>query len=113
MTLFRALLIAMLASVLIYTGVVAAEHGVDFVSPFLGAIAATGWQGQFNLDFMLMLVLTGIWVAWRGGFAPRAIALGMAGALFGTLFLASFLLILSLRAGGDPRRMLLGVHADR
>jgi hypothetical protein len=60
MILWRTLLVAMLAGMAIYTGVVAADHGLNLLTPFFGAIAAMGWQGRFNLDFLTMPVLTGI-----------------------------------------------------
>jgi len=27
------------------------------------------WPGQFNLDFMCMLLLAGLWVSWRHRFS--------------------------------------------
>ena len=40
-------------------------------------MATMGWPGQFNLDFMCMLTLSGLWVAWRHHFSGAGIALGL------------------------------------
>ncbi|MEQ9448599.1 MAG: hypothetical protein RLN70_06775, partial [Rhodospirillaceae bacterium] len=75
------------------------------------AIAGMTWQGQFNTDFMMYLMLSGLWTAWRSGFTAGAVALGAVAAVLGILFLAPYLLYLSYRTKGDLRRLLLGIHA--
>ena len=66
------------------------------------------WSGQFNLDFMDFLGLSGIWVAWRHQFTSGAIALGVIALFGGMMFLAPYLLWASAQAGGDARVLLLG-----
>ena len=108
---FRALLIAMLVILTAYTGVVMAEHGANLVPLFFAPMLEMTWQGQFNLDFMMFLTLSGVWTAWRGGFSGPALGLGALAVFFGILFLTIYLLILLRREGGDMRRVLLGDHA--
>jgi hypothetical protein len=48
------------------------------------------WSGQFNLDFMTFLGLSGIWVAWRHQFTGGAIALGVVAFFGGMMFLAPY-----------------------
>ena len=48
-----------------YTSVTIANHGMNLISIFFGDMATMAWPGQFNLDFMFMLTLSGLWVAWR------------------------------------------------
>lgn len=108
MTAFRALLITMLVVLAGYTSVVIANHGYDLLSVFFGDMAAMTWPGQFNLDFMFMLTLSGLWVAWRHGFSPAGLALGVLAVFGGALFLTIYLLIVSRQAAGDVRVMLLG-----
>lgn len=110
MTAFRSLLIIMIAAILIYTGITIWSHGVNLLPHFFGAMREMTWQGQFNLDFMLMLCLSGLWTAWRNGFTGAAIALGLVAFFLGILFLATYLLFLSYRTNGDLKQMLLGVH---
>jgi hypothetical protein len=113
MTPFRALLILFLLAVGGYTAVTIAGHGWNLLPDFFGAVSAFTWQGQFNLDFLTYLILSGLWTAWRGGFTAASIALGVVAAGLGILFLAAYLLVLDMRHRGDRRAMLLGVHAGR
>ncbi len=108
---FRLLLGAILLVVLPYTGVVIANHGLNLLPVFFGDMAQMGWPGQFNLDFMFMLTLSGLWVAWRHRFTPGGLALGFLAFGFGAPFLSAYLLIVSFQTRGDARAMLLGTHA--
>jgi hypothetical protein len=113
MTLFRLALALALAGIAAYTAATITAHGWGLLPAFFGAIADGTWQGQFNLDFLSYLLLSGAWVAWRHGFSPAGLALGAAAAGLGMMFLAAYLLHQSFRAGGNMRRLLLGVHDRR
>ncbi len=108
MRLFRIALIAYLLVLLAYTLVVGSREGWALLPVFVGDILALRWPGQFNLDFLGFLGLSAAWVAWRHD--GRAAGMGLAVLAFfgGMLFLAPYLLWASLRAGGDPRVVLLG-----
>ncbi len=108
MFLFRLFLVACLATIVGYTGVTIANHGWGLLAIFFGDMAAMGWPGQFNLDFFCFLLLSGLWVAWRGQFRPASLALGVLAVFGGMLFLSIYLLILTARARGDMREVLLG-----
>ena len=108
---FRALLILMLVVIAAYTIPVMANHGVNLIPRFFGPMLEMTWQGQFNLDFLMFLTLSGLWTAWRGGFSGAAIGIGALAVFFGIGFLTIYLLILLRREGGDMRRVLLGVRA--
>jgi len=111
MTQFRNVLIAMTVLILLFTVVAIADGGINLITPFLGPILAFTWQGQFNIDFTCYLVLSGIWMAWRGGFTSSSIALGVVAPPLGILFFAPYLLYLIGKTNGDPRQLLLGAHA--
>ncbi|MFZ2987634.1 hypothetical protein [Ideonella sp.] len=113
MLLFRSLLVVMAVSVLAYTGLVLARQGTDFLSVFFGDIAGMSWAGQFNLDFMGMLVLSASWVAWRHCFSAGGIALAALALVGGTPFLCIYLLVEMARHGGDVRAVLLGQRQGR
>lgn len=105
---FRILLALIFLTIAGYTAVTIANHGMDLISVFFGDMAEMAWPGQFNLDFLCMLVLSGLWVAWRHEFSPAGIVLGLAAAFGGALFLSAYLLVTSIAAQDDVRVLLLG-----
>ncbi len=111
MTRLRYTLIAMAVLIVVFTVAAIADGGINLITPFLTPILSLSWQGQFNIDFTCYLVLSGIWMAWRGGFSSGSVALGTLTPPLGILFFAPYLLYLVGKSNGDPRRFLLGVHA--
>ena len=107
---FRLFIGAMWLALAAFTAAVIARDGLDLLPVFFGAIAAGHWPGQFNADFMTFLALSGLWTAWRSGFTPGGLALGIVAFFMGGGFLLPYLLYLSFRHRGDPAPMLLGVH---
>jgi hypothetical protein len=91
-----------------YTATVISNHGWDLLSVFFGDMAMMGWPGQFNLDFLFMLTLSAVWVAWRHEFSPAGYALGALAFFGGALFLTVYLLIVSRQVHGDLHELLLG-----
>ena len=108
MTGFRILLAGMFCVLTAYSIAVIGGHGWSLLPVFFGDMARMAWPGQFNLDFMLMLTLSALWVAWRHRFTP--VGLGLAALAFfgGSLFLSVYLLSVSLRASGGVREILTG-----
>jgi len=114
MTAFRVLLVLMLAVLVFYTGIVIANHGIGLLPIFFGDMLQMGWPGQFNLDFMFMLILSALWTAWRHRFSGTGFVLACLALFGGSLFLATYLLMLSWQTKGDIKRVLLGdARADR
>ncbi|WP_300039265.1 hypothetical protein [uncultured Roseobacter sp.] len=111
MTGFRYTLITMTVLIVAFTVAAIANGGINLIAPFLTPILSLSWQGQFNIDFACYLILSGIWMAWRGGFSSRSIALGVFAPPLGILFFAPYLIYLVGKSNGDPRQLLLGVHA--
>jgi hypothetical protein len=75
---------------------------------FFGDMAAMGWPGQFNLDFMFLLLLSAIWVAWRHKFSSAGLLLGVLAVFGGSLFLTAYLLVAIGQARGNLKEVLLG-----
>jgi hypothetical protein len=105
---FRVLLAAVVGVVLVYTGLVGSAQGWNFMPVFFEAIFAMTWAGQFNLDFSCLLLLSGLWLAWRHRFSPAGIALGLLALVGGSPLLCTYLLIGSLQANGNMEVLLLG-----
>jgi hypothetical protein len=105
---FRLLLVAIFLLIAGYTLAVISNHGWNLLPVFFGDMGRMEWPGQFNLDFTCMLLLSGLWVAWRHRFSAPGLALGLAAVFGGSLFLSAYLLVASFRARGDIRALLLG-----
>ena len=112
MTAFRIGLALIFLLIAGYTGVVISNHGIGLLPIFLGDMAQLTWPGQFNLDFMCMLALSGLWVAYRHRFRAPGILLGVCAFFGGALFLSSYLLVASFRAKGDVASLLLGKNRE-
>ena len=109
MNAFRALLIVLLLTVVVYTLPVVAEHGLLSLLPtFFGDMTKMGWPGQFNLDFLGFLTLSAVWTAWRNHFSGNGLLLAVIAFFGGIPFLTTYLLILSVQSGGNVAVMLLG-----
>jgi len=108
MVAFRILLVVIFTCILGYTAFVGINHGWNLLAVFFGDMAAMTWAGQFNLDFMGFLALSGLWVAWRHHFSPGGLALGVLGFFGGIMVLAPYLFFVSFKANGDMKELLLG-----
>jgi hypothetical protein len=108
MKLFRLYLAVVLIAVIVYTWITVQNYGWGLFPVFIGDIMKINWSGQFNLDFMCMLTFSGLWVSWRNRFSLAGILLGLLAFVGGTLFLASYLIYLSIEAKGDLKKVLIG-----
>jgi hypothetical protein len=105
---FRILLAIFIIAIISFTGVVISNHGWNLLPIFFGDMAAMTWPGQFNFDFLCLLTLSGLWIAWRHHFSLGGLALGVLGLFGGIMVLAPYLLIASYKANGDEKILLLG-----
>jgi hypothetical protein len=108
MTLFRIFFVTIILVVNIYTAIVIANHGMGLYPIFFGDMGDMTWRGQFNLDFLCFLLLSGLWVAWRHAFSMGGLILGFAAFNLGAPFLATYLLVESVRNKGDSAAIFLG-----
>jgi hypothetical protein len=108
MNAFRMFFVAVFVVIAGYTLVVIADHGLNLLPVFFGDMTKVQWPGQFNLDFMCMLLLSGLWVSWRHQFSGPGVVLGLVAVFGGALFLSAYLLVESFRTKGDMRKLLLG-----
>jgi hypothetical protein len=111
LVLFRVYLVAAWCALVAFTGMVMAAHGSNLFPVFFGDIAAGGWPGQFNADFMTLLGLSGLWCGWRGQWTPLALVHALAAFVGGGVVLMATLLVLHVRHRGDMRKVLLGARS--
>jgi hypothetical protein len=108
MTAFRIFLAIIFVVIAGYTAIVGANHGYGLFAVFFGDMAAMGWPGQFNLDFMFMLALSALWVSWRQQFSGAGLLLGLLAFFGGASFLSIYLFIVVGQAKGNAKELLLG-----
>lgn len=108
MTAFRTSLMILWLIIVGYTAIVMANHGFNLLPIFFGDIRTMAWPGQFNLDFMLMLILSGLWVSWRHQFSLPGLTLGLLAVFGGALFLTTYLLVVLRQDQVDMKTVLLG-----
>jgi len=85
-----------------YTAPVVTDYGLLTLLPsFFGEMSKMNWQGQFNLDFFMFLLMSGFWIAWRNRFSPTGICLGIGGIFLGAPYLSAYLLSLRQRHSWD------------
>ena len=113
MNAFRIFLAIIFIVIVVYTTIVVSNHGLGLLTVFFGDMAKMAWPGQFNLDFMTFLLLSGLWVSWRNEFSPGGLLLGVVAVFGGMLFLSTYLLVLSFQHGGDIEAMVLGNRRTR
>jgi hypothetical protein len=110
MALFRLYLVAFYIILLVYTGIVITDHGINLLPFFFGDMAKMGWPGQFNLDFMGFLSLSALWTAWRHQFRGAGLVLAVLAFFGGMGFLVPYLLYHLAKGKGDMRVLLLGAE---
>jgi len=108
MTFFKFLLIALCFIILAYTALAVANDGPNLFATTLPSVLAFGWPGQFHVDFVTYLLLSGIWVAWRHEFSISGVILGVLASQLGMIFLSIYLLIAINKANGDMHEVLMG-----
>lgn len=108
MTLFRLFLFTIIVVIGVYTAIVIANHNMGLYPIFFGDMVEMNWRGQFNLDFLGFLIMSGVWVAWRHAFSAKGLILGFAAFNLGAPFLAAYLLVQTYRTKGDSAAILLG-----
>lgn len=105
------LLVFQTAAVAVYTAIALSREGIDLLTPFLSNVASLGWSGQFNLDFLCYLMLSGLWVMWRSRFSLRAVLTGLMLMVLGIVAFAPYVLFLLLKENGNLKAVLVGERA--
>ncbi len=107
-SLFKTLLILQSIGLLTYTFFAFRTAGPDLFSVFAHNVLSLNWSGQFNLDFLCYLSLSGIWIMWRNKFTFNSIVLGLFAMVLGIVMFAPYLLWLTNKENGDLKRVLIG-----
>ena len=108
-------LFLLVSTILIYalTIIAVMTKGFNWPVVYFGDLLHLDWRTQFNADFLIHLFLLATWVAWREGFTTKGYIFGFLSIFMGGMFGFAYLLVATYKAKGDPRLLLLGVHAGK
>jgi len=84
--------------------------GINWPQYFFGDILTHAWRMQFNVDFVIHLVLFCFWVIWREESRTTGIICALLFFL-GGLFSLIYMAVRFHQADGSIRKFLLGRHA--
>ncbi|MEM6724192.1 MAG: hypothetical protein AAF598_09155 [Bacteroidota bacterium] len=104
----KVLLSTLLIGLLVYTFFTIRQDGFNFLGAAVTFVGSMDWSGQFSVDFFCYLILSAVWVAWRGQFTTVALLLAVFALFGGFLFLSVYLIFLLNKHGGDLKMVLLG-----
>lgn len=106
-------LFLIVSTVIIYMITVLAIIGQEAHWPivFFGDITKLNWRSQFNIDFLIHLLLLATWVVWREGYTIKGYVFGFLSIFLGGMFGFPYILYATYQASGDPKKILLGSHA--
>lgn len=85
-----------------------AGEGINWPAVALSDLLMLNWRTQFNMDFIVHLLLCAAWIAWRERLTAKAWSFAFLSIVMGGMFTFPYLLYAIREAKGDTRRILLG-----
>jgi hypothetical protein len=110
---FRIFLAAVWMAVAAVTAWALQDMGLLAALPTFFGDLSHPWRAQFYADLEAHLLLVGAWMIYRERSRGVGVACAMLTVLLGALFSLAYVLAASIRAGGDPRILLLGERERR
>ena len=107
---FRFFLLAATVAIYTFTVVASASHGINWPAVAVKDLLALNWRTQFDVDFIIYLIIFASWIAWREGSSAKGYAYGFLSIVLGGMFSFPYLLYATYAANGDMRALLLGSH---
>lgn len=106
-------IILLFATVGIYTLTVIAinNNGINWPAVAIEDLLSLNWRSQFDFDFIVYLLIFAIWIIWREGGTTKAYIFGSLSIVMGGMFGFPYLIYVITIARGDPKIVLLGMHA--
>jgi hypothetical protein len=104
----------LVSTVLIYVMTLLAwsSQGINWPAVAISDLMALNWRSQFDTDFLVYLFLGATWITWREGFTLKGHVFAFLSVFLGGMFSFPYLLLATYQANGDPKILLLGVHAN-
>jgi hypothetical protein len=104
------LLLLQLAFIIVFSLTAFLKQGPNLFQFFIDNIEAMNWSGQFNVDFICYLMLSGFWIMWRSKFSIGSVILGFSAMILGILFFSPYLIYLLKKSDGNLKLLFLGEH---
>ena len=108
MTMLRLFLLVSAVVIYLLTYLAVASQGFNWPAVAVADILAFGWRSQFDIDFIIHLLLLATWISWREGFSLRGHVFGFLSIVMGGMFTFPYLIYATYLAKGDPTGVLLG-----
>ena len=110
MATLRLFLLVSTVAIYLLTYLAVASQGFNWPAVAIADIAALNWRSQFDVDFVIHLLLLATWVSWREGSTAKGHLFGVLSIVMGGMFSFPYLIHATYVAKGDPRQVLLGKH---
>lgn len=111
MSLLRFFLLASTLAIYLLTYLAITSQGINWPLVAIEDIVALNWRSQFDVDFIIHLVLLASWISWREGFTTKGHVFGVLSIVMGGMFSFPYLIRATYLAKGDPVEILLGSRA--
>lgn len=92
----------------IYTVYVGLHEGMNFPQVTISNLLSLQWIGQFTLDFICYLLLSGLWIMWRNRYSTQSIIIGGLAMILGIIVFAPYFIYVLGKEQGDLGKVLLG-----
>lgn len=110
MNIFRVVIGIVWIALVIITMQALQQMGIDGANVFISDLAHP-WRLQFNADFSAHVLLMALWIIYREPKLWVGIIFAALSGFIGGAFSLAYIFVASFRAGGDSRKLLLGMHA--
>ena len=108
MTTLRMFLLVSTVTIYLFTYFAIAAQGINWPAVAVGDILALNWRSQFDVDFIIHLLLLATWISWRESFSIKGHVFGFLSIVMGGMFSFPYLLYATYLAKGNPKGVLLG-----
>ena len=96
----------------VLTAIAITAQGSNWPAVAIHDLLALNWRTQFDFDFIIHLLMLATWVVWREGANAKAYLFGFLSIVMGGMFSFPYLIYAMYQVKGNPRALLLGIHAQ-
>jgi hypothetical protein len=111
MKLLRFFLLLSTIAIYFITIIAIKDYGFNWPAVAINDLISLSWRTQFDIDFIIHLLLLSIWVIWREGGTAKAYLFGALSIVMGGMFSFPYIIYISFVSRGNPKYFLLGIHA--